>query len=281
MPLTHWPQAARVLDLAEAADTLLIDQFGTLHDGTIAYPGAIAALRELRRRGRRVVLLSNSGKRVDKNARRLAGLGITPDCYDLSMTSGELGYRMLRDGSVVEARGATRALLLAREGDPLLDGTGIEAVTDAARAQIVVLAGSDGDRRPMAWYEALLAPAARNGLPLLCLNPDRKMLTPTGLAFGAGAIAETYQRLGGVVAWFGKPHRAVYDLVLKELGEPDPARVAGVGDSIEHDIAGARGMGGAGWLVRTGIIEGATDDALEAECARVGATPDRVFEAFA
>ncbi len=269
-----------MLDLLDDADVLLVDQFGTLHDGTVTYPGAVEALRALRRAGVVVALLSNSGKRVDRNTERLDGLGITPDCYDLSMTSGELGWRMLRDGGIPSVRGATRALLLARGGDLLLDGTGIEQVTDVERARFVVIAGSEGDLRPMSEYEAILAPAARLGLPAVCLNPDRKMLTPTGLQFGTGRIAETYQALGGEVAWVGKPYQDVYEAVLSALGAPDRARVAGVGDSVEHDIAGAKTAGGQGWLLRTGIIYGADDEEIDAECRRFGVSPDVLLERF-
>ena len=42
-------------------DAFLIDQFGTLHDGLMAYPGAVAALMRIRAAGRKVVLLSSSG----------------------------------------------------------------------------------------------------------------------------------------------------------------------------------------------------------------------------
>lgn len=272
--------ARHLLDLRDRADVLLVDQFGTLHDGTTAYPGAIDTLVAVRAAGVRIALLSNSGKRVSRNTLRLAGLGIEASCYDLSLTSGELGWRMLRDGALPAARGATRALLLARGGDLLLGGTGIEQVGDVARAQLVVIAGSEGDLRSMDAYEAMLEPAARLGLPAVCLNPDRLMLTPTGLHFGAGRIAETYQALGGEVTWIGKPYADVYGAVLAALGDPDPARVAGVGDSIEHDIAGAQRAGGQGWLVRTGIIQGASDAQIEAEIERFGARPDVVLPAF-
>jgi ribonucleotide monophosphatase NagD (HAD superfamily) len=107
------------------------------------------------------------------------------------------------------------------------------------------------------------------------------MLTPNGNVPGAGCIGELYQRLGGVVSWIGKPHPAIYEVALAQLGEPARVRVAGVGDSVEHDIAGARGVGCRAWLVRAGIIAGADDAAISAECARYAAEPDGVLDAFA
>lgn len=274
-------RADTVTELIGSVDAFLIDQFGTLHDGQALYPGVLPALRRLRAAGARVALLSNSGKRARINALRLATIGVPSDLYEVFVTSGEVAWRMLRAGAIPSAQGARRCLLLERGGDGMaLDELGLTRVRDAADADLVIIAGSEADRRSLAEYEALLRPAARRGVACLCLNPDRVMLTPSGPAFGAGRIAEAYERLGGVVTWIGKPHAAIYDYALSLLGEPDRARVAGIGDSVEHDIAGARGVGCKAWLVRSGIIADADDAAIAAECARCGVAPDGMLRAF-
>ena len=66
---------------------------------------------------------------------------------------------------------------------------------------------------------------------------------------------------------------ALDDAALTALGNPDPARVAVIGDSVEHDIAGAHAAGCDGWLLRDGIIAGWDNAAIARECARVGARP--------
>jgi HAD superfamily hydrolase (TIGR01459 family) len=262
-------------------DAFIVDQFGTLHDGHALYPGAEAALRRLRSAGKRVLLLSNSGKRGTDNVRRMARLGIAPDAYEACLTSGEVAWHLLAQGRIDVARDRRRCLLLERDGDgTLLDGTGLTAVAPE-RAELVVIAGSEGDRRTLDQYADLLAPLARRGLPALCVNPDRTMLTPAGPTFGAGRIAELYQSFGGSVAWVGKPSPEVYAAALAMLDHPAPARVACFGDSVEHDVAGARGAGCAAWLVRAGIIAGADDAAIDAECRRYGVTPDGMLDAFA
>ena len=263
-------------DLLPRYDVFLLDQFGTLHDGTSPYPGVLHALRKLRTAGKRVVLLSNSGKRAGYNLQRLSRMGLPATLFDDAVTSGEAALALLADGRIEAARGARRCLLLERDGDGrLLESVGLAAVP-AAEAELVVIAGSEGERRPLASYEEELAPLARAGVPALCLNPDKTMLTPRGPAFGAGRIAELYQRLGGSVSWIGKPYPAIYTATLEALGNPPRARVAGVGDSIEHDIAGASAAGCAAWLVRTGIAAGLDDAAIVSECRRHGATLDGI-----
>ena len=260
-------------------DTFFIDQFGTLHDGSMAYPGAAAALMRIRAAGRKVVLLSNSGRPTEPNAKRLASLGIGPEAYDLLLTSGEVAARMINSGQVPSVRGVSRCLLLERPGEgSILNRLNFKSVTPDA-AQLVLIAGSQGDRLSLDWYAEMLAPLARRGVPALCLNPDRTMLTAHGPSFGSGQIAEIYASLGGEVTWIGKPHIEIYLMALDMLRQTSKRRAAGVGDSVEHDIAGARAAGCDAWLVRTGIIAGWEDSAILAEFDRWKAVPDGILEA--
>lgn len=263
--------------LVGGCDAMLIDQFGTLHDGRVAYPGAIAALGRLRVAGIRTVLLSNSGKRTAPNAARLAQLGFPADLYDHLLTSGEVGWRRL-----AEMPTARTCVLLSHGDDAgFLDGTGLRAVGDAASADLVVIAGSDGEHRPLDSYRAQLASYAERDLPAICLNPDRTVFTEFGLGYGAARIADEYIALGGHVTWIGKPHPTIYEATLALLPGIAPGRVIGIGDSAEHDIAGAVRAGCRAVLVRNGVIAGATDAELGAACAAEGVQPEAVLERFA
>ena len=111
-------------------------------------------------------------------------------------------------------------------------------------------------------------------------NPDRLMLVNGGIAPGAGQIAALYERLGGLVTWIGKPHPPIYRSALALLGDPAPARVWGIGDSVEHDIAGARAAGCRTALVVTGIAAGLGDAALSTELAQHDARLDARLPAF-
>ncbi len=67
-------------DLASRYRGFIVDQWGVLHDGGAPYPDALEGLAELRAAGKRVVLLSNSGKRAAVNRQRLAGSASPPIC---------------------------------------------------------------------------------------------------------------------------------------------------------------------------------------------------------
>ncbi len=277
------PEQTSLAALADRYDVFFVDQFGVLHDGSAAYPGAVAALAGLKALGKTVVLLSNSGKRAAPNEQRMARLGFDAGSWDFFVSSGEVAWRSFAGELGVPRRPeGTRCLLIARDGDrSAVDGLGFDLVGDSGGAEIVVLAGSEGDRFELGHYRDLLAPAAEASVPLVCTNPDMIMLTPLGPRFGAGRIAALYAELGGQVEWIGKPYPAIYEAALRLVGAPDKARVVAVGDSIEHDIAGARNAGIGAALVRSGILAELDAAALDALYREHRARPDYILAGFA
>jgi HAD superfamily hydrolase (TIGR01459 family) len=271
------PPTASLRDLIDRYDLFLLDQFGVLHDGGAAYPGAIEALDTLREAGKRIVLVSNSGKRAAANEKRLERLGFSAKQWDRFVSSGEVAWEML---SGTAGRFGCRCLLLSRDGDHSpIEGLGIELVADAREADFILLAGSRGDELPFSHYSSLLSPAVEAGTPCLCINPDKVMLTPDGAAYGAGSIAEFYAKAGGTVTWIGKPYPEIYASAVRGLAD-SKASIVALGDSVEHDIAGARQFGIASALVRSGIHRGANADELEGLFRKHDARPHCILDSF-
>ncbi|HEV7250229.1 MAG TPA: TIGR01459 family HAD-type hydrolase [Shinella sp.] len=268
--------------LAARYDAFFVDQFGVLRDDERAYPGANAALLHLKALGKTIVILSNSGRSGDYNAERLVGLGFDRAGFDRFLTSGDVAHDILARETAGKA-GGTRCLTISSGGDRnLSDRLGFESVVDAALADIVIISGSEAETIPLSAYRARLQPAARRGVPCYCTNPDRhKLAKGGGTAPGAGSIALEYQDLGGPVRWFGKPHPAIYQHAQALLKDVAADRIVCVGDSIEHDIAGAAGAGLAACLVRTGILAERPEDDLASISAEYGVRPDFLLERFA
>src|ERR1700704_1667098 len=85
-------------DIADQFDLFLVDQYGVLHDGLAAYPGAIEGLAKLASSGRKVVVLTNSGKSAAANLARLATLGFVDSFFDL-VSSGEVALQGVKAGA--------------------------------------------------------------------------------------------------------------------------------------------------------------------------------------
>ena len=75
---------------------------------------------------------------------------------------------------------------------------------------------------------------------MLCANPDFVSPPKPGKAttYQPGHLAAHYEGLGGTVLYYGKPHAQHFEACVAGLGLPRE-RVAHVGDSMHHDVAGA------------------------------------------
>jgi len=246
----------RVLDgLREVAadyDGMVCDLWGVVHDGQSVFAGAAAALAALRDAGVPVVFLTNAPRRAAPIEAQLAALGIERSLYRAAMSSGEAAWQLLRDrhGPAADpwfARLGARALHLGLERDrSVCEGVGLERVADPARAEFVLNTGPDPERGRDSErrYDDLLAPCAARRLPMLCVNPDRSVVTGGREVLCAGALADRYRALGcDDVREIGKPDPAIYAPTLDRLGLGAGARVLALGDGPRTDLAGAAAAG--------------------------------------
>jgi HAD superfamily hydrolase (TIGR01459 family) len=242
-------------DLASRYRGFIVDQWGVLHDGARPYADALDCLARLRAGGKRVVLLSNSGKRTAINRARLAEIGIDGSLYDAIVTSGEATWQALaeRTEPFFAALGR-RCILWSRYGDrSVVEGLPLEVVERIEDAEFLLLAGVEDDARLEDFGTQLEAAAAR-GLPMVCANPDIVAVLADGrFGTGPGALAHHYEQQGGAVGYVGKPHHPIYQVCLEALGHPPHAEVLTVGDSMAHDVAGGAAMELDTALIMSGI----------------------------
>jgi HAD superfamily hydrolase (TIGR01459 family) len=259
-PLRSIPGLAAV---ADQYGVLLVDQFGTLHDGQTPYPHAAEALVRYRATGGKVVVLSNSAKSGDDNRERLKGFGFDERHFDAVVTSGDAAQAAMRAGSLGPAFQPGGKIHIS--GKPGADyGFGAFGFTIAWPDDadgIILAASQEPDRN---WRQQIrdLLGAARRGVTIAVCNPDLEMLTPKGVRPSAGAIALELERAGAVLRTFGKPHGDIYRTALAAAGNPPPSAVLAIGDSPEHDLQGAANAALDGALVRTGILVGQDEAAL-------------------
>jgi HAD superfamily hydrolase (TIGR01459 family) len=241
-------------EIADRFDHVLLDQYGPLRLDKDVFVEARDCVAALRARGKTVLVLSNSGKRSADNVTRLARVGLPADAYDGVLSSGEVTWRGLRDRkSIPFTQLGRRCFLMSRDGDRgVVGGLDLELV-ELEAADFILLSGLDDNQTDIgAWRERLAAAVARN-VPMLCANPDITMFTPSGLLPAPGALAQSYEGLGGKVAYVGKPHRVMFAAALQALGDPAPERVVMIGDSLDHDIIGGRGAGILTLLITSGV----------------------------
>ncbi len=250
--------------IADLFDAVLVDQYGVLHDGQAPFPGAVACLEALQARGIPVVAVTNSGKRPAENGARLAQLGFAPDLFHAIVSSGEVARDEIaaRLASGDLAPGA-RIVILSRDDDEgPIEGLDVRRCPPSPDADLLIIAGVEPERRERRHYAELLAPLAARGVPALCVNPDRFMYVAGEARFAPGIVADDYAAAGGPVAVLGKPAAAMFEAALRAVDGVARERVLMIGDSPEHDIAGAARAGCATLLIRGGIQSGLGDGAV-------------------
>nr|WP_272214613.1 TIGR01459 family HAD-type hydrolase [Marinicella sp. W31]MDC2880239.1 TIGR01459 family HAD-type hydrolase [Marinicella sp. W31] len=253
--MTEIPPTTTLSGLRAHYDVFFIDQFGVLRDGEKAYADAPEALSQLKQSGARIIILSNSGRSGEYNAERLTKIGFARSAYDAFVTSGDVAVSLIENGDVALSRRAgTRCFTLSSGRDRnLSDRMGWEPVKQADQADIIVISGSETERISMVRYGEMLAPAAQRGIPCICTNPDREKLSGGTVLPSAGALADLYEHLGGEVTRVGKPYGPIYHHAHGLVGYPDRKHIVCIGDSPDHDIAGANGYGLASVLSLTGV----------------------------
>ena len=269
-------------EIAHHFDVFLLDQFGVLHDGKRPYPGVLQAIDELHKLGKQLIILTNSGKRATPNLKRLIAMGFPEQSISAVVSSGEVAWRGIQSGTFLSPYvSGARAYIVGRHLDDYqFDDLGLQFVDKPELADFILILGSDAPRTSLEDCGALLSEAAKLGTPALCANPDIWMITASGLQPAPGAIAELYRNLGGTVRYIGKPYSDIYALALACSSASSKARVVAVGDSIEHDVRGAKNFGLSSVLVRGGVSAGLSASEIEQSYLDFDAQPDWVIPTF-
>lgn len=232
-------------------DVIVLDQWGVLHDGTMPYSGTIETLKTVATTGHRLAVLSNSGKRAKVNACRIAQMGFPTKLFERIMTSGEALW-----DDVKNARVPHRVFfpIERRKGDAEEWATGLDIslATDLNTAEAILLMGIP-DGSDLAEWEMFMHRALKRQMTIYCSNPDLTSPRRDGnMVISPGALAYDYNKQGGKVVFYGKPYSPVF-LALQNALKAKPHRLLIVGDSLEHDIAGARNVGWDSLFVVGGI----------------------------
>lgn len=280
-----------IAPVAERYSGILLDLWGTVHDGFKPLPGAIEAMGALKQQGARILLISNAPRRSHSVVDKLDEIGIPQKLYDAVLSSGEAVHRALaKRDEPWHARLGERVFLLAPEGDDsVLERLPLTRVDSLASADFIVAVGAYRREDTVDDYADFLADARDRGLPMICANPDRVVLRGKNREICAGAIVERYAELGGDVYFHGKPHAPIYQLGLQLLAVDDPKQVLAIGDSLHTDVAGATAAGIDSVFVTSGIyadrletrpFEAPDPDRLSTLYENEGAMPIAAIPAF-
>jgi HAD superfamily hydrolase (TIGR01458 family) len=223
---------------------ILIDVDGVLHVSGEPIPGAAQAVRELRAAGHRLRFVTNATTRSKAQlAAALQGMGIELAVSEVQTTA---------DAAVAALRGK-RVLALVMHA-LVHDLEELEIVGEGADA--VLIGGTDDSPETNLVFSYMnLARAFGElelGAELYCLHRNRWWQTRRGPLLDSGCFVAGLEYAARTEATvLGKPNAAYFAAACEAL-DAEPSMTWMIGDDLESDIAGARGVGMHAVLVRTG-----------------------------
>ncbi len=234
----------------------MIDAWGVLHDGGLAFPMALECLTSLKHDSKKIVILSNAARRTDAFNQELLKAGIDKNYYDFSLSSGELVWQNLKQSispNYFQAPDKRCFYLGPKRSAGLLDDLGLELVSTIENADFILNTGVEGNHPDALQHKPLLQNALENEVPMICANPDIVAIRKGVRGISAGAIAKLYEELGGTVEYTGKPYSQIYQACYDKLGDIPKNKILMIGDGLQTDIKGANNFGIDSLFIKDGI----------------------------
>lgn len=239
--------------LSKAYRVWFCDIWGVVHNGYEPFTATTDVLKKHREQGGVVVLVTNSPRTAAGVDKQLSELGVDRESWDYIVTSGDVTRTLMQQ----HGDGLLYHIGPGRDYS-LFDGLDVKRVP-ADQAKAIICTGLINEAVESADdYRPIFLPLIERGLPMICANPDKLVRKGNHIFPCAGALAEVYAAMGGVVYMAGKPFAPIYDLALQVSGA-EKSDILAIGDGPETDIKGAADYGLPVVLISGGVNHAGTD----------------------
>ena len=230
--------------IANNYDLFYIDLWGVIHNGIKLHNSAIATLNELKKKNKSFVLLTNAPRPNATVNKFLEKMGMSEDLREHVFTSGEAALNFLKTSFKFKNFfhiGPPRDFDLFNEFKN-------NKSTDLNDSEYLLCTGLfDEHEDDLSYYKNLLEKQTTK--KMICTNPDLIVDRGNIRELCAGSVAMVFQKMGGEVIYFGKPHAEVYNQSIDNVGK----KVLAIGDNLNTDIKGANLLNYHSLLVCNGI----------------------------
>lgn len=237
--------------LREDFDAFLVDLWGTIHNGKSPLDNALRFLMDVMKEDKPLIFVTNSPSSSDVVQDFLGNeIGIWKgEHYHKIITAGEIALDFIERNSLKGKKCLTWGES-SEIDDWIIKRCGLKVVESLRDKPDFIL--KHRMRHVMSWsekqieeYDDELNEALEMGIPIVCANPDRRVLFGRETRFvGAGEISHRYEEKGGEVFWCGKPAERIYEFFREEAAKlgfrGNGDEVACIGDNLETDIPGGK-----------------------------------------
>ena len=230
--------------IADNYDLFYIDLWGVVHNGIKLHEQAIIALKEILKKKKTFVLLTNA-PRPNKTVKNfLQKMGMDQELRDNVFTSGEAALNYLKKYFLSKK--------FYHVGPPrdfdLFNLFEKNKCEDIKESEYLLCTGLfDNYDKDLIYYKNLFDNHINK--KMICTNPDLIVDRGNKRELCAGSVAMVFEKMGGEVIYFGKPHPEVYNQSIDNNNK----KILSIGDNLNTDIKGANLLNYDSLLISNGI----------------------------
>ena len=229
-------------EIFHSYDTYVIDLWGVIHNGISLNRKAIEVIENLYKNSKKIVFLSNAPRPSFKIIEFLKKMNMDEKFLSKVITSGEAAMYAINQNKF-----GKKFYHLGPSRDKSIFTKVIENKTSLDSCDFILCTGLfDEHEENLNYYKELLKDHISK--KLICTNPDLVVHRGNVEELCAGAVAKTFESLGGKVIYYGKPYKEIYKMCF-DLGE----KVLAVGDNLRTDIKGANNLSVDSLFIYNGI----------------------------
>ena len=230
--------------IADNYQLFYVDLWGVIHNGISLYNDAILALKEISKKKKDYVLLTNAPRPNTTVKIFLEKLGMEKEIREHVFTSGEAALNYLKKNFIDKSFfhvGPPRDFDLFKDFNKM-------RLNEIEHSEYILCTGLfDNHREDLQYYKSLF----ENNLKkkMICTNPDLIVDRGNVRELCAGSVAMVFEKMGGEVVYFGKPYPEVYNQSIDNKNK----RVLSIGDNLNTDIKGANLQNFDSLIISNGI----------------------------
>ena len=230
--------------IADNYQLFYVDLWGVVHNGVSLHLEAIKALKEITKKNKDYILLTNAPRPNQAVKTFLKKLGMEKEIRDHVFTSGEAALLYLKknfSNKTFFHVGPPRDFDLFKDFEKLKSN-------NIENCEYILCTGLfDNYSDDLKYYKDLFEKNIKK--KMICTNPDLIVDRGSVREFCAGSVAMVFEKMGGKVVYFGKPYPEVYNQSIDNKNK----RVLSIGDNLNTDIKGANLLNYDSLLISNGI----------------------------
>ena len=221
-----------------------IDLWGVVHNGVSLHSEAIKTLKEITKKGKDYILLTNAPRPNHAVKSFLEKLGMEKEIREHVFTSGEAALVYLKKNLLSNNFfhiGPPRDFDLFKDFEKMKSN-------QIEKCDYILCTGLfDDHNEDLKYYKDLLEKNIKK--KMICTNPDLIVDKGGIREFCAGSVALIFEKMGGEVIYFGKPYPEVYNQSTDNRNK----KILSIGDNLNTDIKGANLLNYDSLIVTSGI----------------------------